>query len=376
MQNYGMQGNVMFTNTRLISGSMLALALSCVSAEAQTQAPPSSNCQATRFTDGVGSTYNTCIAADMARLDTIYVPFVVQRMLARSFGFGPSTVEPTGLSGLTADQANARLESSGFVIAPTADTAAAAALSPRWNGWVDGRYLDTDYSNAAGDLDGPTLTGMAGLDYKLNSKVSLGILVSAEKSDLASAVSDLSSSTYGIGPYLGIVLTDNIVFSANLLASHMNSSQMGGLLDFDTDRLQSSAALNGYWYKGTWRFTPGLTLAWSKDWESENNGFLNDRTIETGVLTPSFQLGNTLRLSDTTTVEPWAGAALDWTFLSDVHTAGFGTVSDASTDLRLQAGLNFGFGSNAQLAITGEASGLLNKDLDSYSVEANLAIQF
>lgn len=94
------------------------------------------------------------------------------------------------------------------------------------------------------------------------------------------------------------------------------------------------------------------------------------------MLTPSFQIGNTLKLSDSTTVEPWAGAALDWTFLSDVHTAGFGTKSNPSTDLRLQAGLNFGFGSHAQFAVTGEASGLLNDDLNSYAIEANLAVQF
>ena len=88
------------------------------------------------------------------------------------------------------------------------------------------------------------------------------------------------------------------------------------------------------------------------------------------------QVGKTLKLNDTTTMEPWAGAALDVTFLDDVAISGAGTVSNANTDLRLQAGLNFGFGSSAQLAITGEAAGLLQSDFNSYSIEANLAVQF
>ncbi len=323
-----------------------------------------------------GGYVNTCAAGDLARQNTVYVPGVVQRMLARSFGFGPMQVQPTGLTGIIAGDVDQRLAPSGFVIAPTADVSAVAAPATRWNAWADGRYLYTDYTEDAGDLDGPTFTGLAGIDYKFTSKFSLGLLVSGESSDFDGPVTDLQSSTIGIGPYVGVVLTDNIVFSANLLGSRVDSEQAGGLLQFDTNRLQASAGLNGYWYKDTWRFTPGLTFAWSKDWEEESSGLFADRTIETGVLTPSFQVGNTISLSDTATVEPWAGAAFDWTMISDVDTSGFGTESDPSTDLRLQAGLNFGFGSNAQLSLTAEAAGLLNEDLDSYSVEANFAMQF
>lgn len=262
----------MMFNTRLIAASIFALALSTGGAAAQSK--PGSGCETFVALPGTGDFFrggyvDTCAAADQARSNTIYVPFVIQRMLARSFGFGPSMVEPAGLSGLDAQKAENRLDKSAITIAPAADTAAAAAPAVKWNGWVDGRSLYTDYTHAAGDLDGPTLTGIAGLDYKLTSKVSLGMIVSAERSDMKSAFTDLDSSTFGGGPYLGIVLKDNLVFSANVQASHMDSSQFGGVLDYDTRRLQSSAALTGYWYKGTWRLTPGVTLAWSKDWEEE-----------------------------------------------------------------------------------------------------------
>jgi hypothetical protein len=317
--------------------------------------------------------FNTCAAATMSRQNTIYVPQVVQRALANSFGFGPTTVEPTGLSALIAGDAEAPQD---VLITPTADAAPAAAATPKWNAWVDGRYLYSDYTEDAGDLDGSTVTGMAGVDFKLGSKVSLGVIVLGEGAEMDSPLTDLSSTTYGIGPYLGIVLTDNIVFSANLMASGIESDQAGGFLNFETDRLQASAALSGYWYKGTWRFTPALTFAWSKDEEQETDGLFPDRTIETAVLTPSLQIGNTLRVNDKVTVEPWAGAALDFTLLSEVETAGFGSTNETLTDLRLQGGLNFGFGSSAQLAVTGEASGILDDEVDSYSIAGNLAVQF
>jgi hypothetical protein len=370
----------MLKQTSLIVAASVLLAVAPASAQTSTDGERST-CEV--FVQGsdsrdqfVGGYVNTCAAADLARQNTIYVPGVLQRMLARSFGFGSTQVEPTGLSGIVAGDAEQRLAPSEFVIAPTADVSAVAVPSARWNAWVDGRYLYTDYAEDVGDLDGPTFTGLAGIDYKITSKFSLGLLVSGESSDFDGPLTDLKSSTIGIGPYVGLVLTDNIVFSANLLGSRIDSEQADGLLQFDTNRVQASAGLNGYWYKGTWRLTPGVTFAWSKEWEEESSGLFADRTIETGVLTPSFQVGNTLTLSDKATMEPWLGAAFDWTLINSVETSGFGTDSETATDLRLQAGFNFGFGSNAQLALTGEASGLLNDDLDSYSIEANFAMQF
>lgn len=302
------------------------------------------------------------------------IPYVV----ARSFGIGPAQVNPAGLGNLTPEEFGSRLESgSAIVISPVADAAPAAAPATRWNAWVDGKYTWNDNSPSNFDLDGPLVNGMAGIDYKLTDKITFGVLASYENSKLDGVVVDLDSQGIGAGPYLGIVLTNNIVFSANLLGSRIESSQFGGILDFESDRLQASAALTGYWYHGTWRFTPGLSLSWSKEWLEETSGFLlPDQTIESLMLTPSVQVGNTLRLSDTTTVEPWAGVSLDHVFVNETKTSGLGTVDDPYSDLRAQAGFNFSFGSNAQLAITGEIGGLLQDSLDTYSIEANLAVQF
>jgi hypothetical protein len=362
-------------SVRIAACGLLLAAISATGASAQLKFINKCESAITGVGLPPGTTYNSCAAGRLGLNNLIYVQGAISDVLAQSFDLGPFDVEPAGLTDIVSDEAGERLSPSALTIVATADHVAAPPAT-RWNAWVDGRYLYSDYDAAAGGLDGPTWSGLAGIDYKLDSKVSVGLLVSAEDTALEKGVNDLNSTSLGGGAYVGIVLTDNIVFSGNLMGTHIDSDQAGGFLEFDTERLQASAGVTGYWYKDTWRFTPGLNFSWSNDWEEEANAFLPDRTIEIGLLTPSLQIGNTLRLSDTLTMEPWAGAALDFTFLNDTHTDGAGTVSDPTTDLRLQAGLNFSFGSNAQLAITGEAGGLLLDDLDSYSIEANLAMQF
>ena len=68
--------------------------------------------------------------------------------------------------------------------------------------------------------------------------------------------------------------------------------------------------------------------------------------------------------------------SVDWNFVNSIKQAGLPTDDDPSLDLRLQAGLNFTLGPRAQFSLTGETSGLLLDDIDTYSGEANLAIQF
>lgn len=356
----------------------VALASAGSAANAQSVDGGGVSCEVILFSQqaGVTARYNRCIASQTSRMRTLYVPSVVERAVGNSFGFltGPRGVEPAGLSDIVAGEADERLSASEIAVVPAADDA--VAQSANWNVWSDGRYLYSDYAASVGDFDGPTWSGMAGADYKLTQSITLGVLMSADSTKLENALSDSNSSSLGIGPYVGIVLTDNIVFSSNVLASWVDADQIGGLLQFKSERIQASAGLTGYWYSGTWRFSPGVTVSWSKEWEDETSAFMRpDRIIEVAVLTPGLQIGNTMRLSDTTTVEPWLGASLDWTFLNEIHTSGFGTTSDPNTDLRLEAGLNFSFGTNAQLAITGEMSGLLLDDLNAYSVAANLAFQ-
>jgi hypothetical protein len=153
-------------------------------------------------------------------------------------------------------------------------------------------------------------------------------------------------------------------------------TEVNGATSFDSQRVQASSALTGYWYSGTWRYSPSLTVAWTKEWQDES-GALHAQTIETGIISPGFQVGNSISIGGASTVEPWLGAQLDWVGINKVVDDVTGTLlDDPYTDLRLQTGLNFAFGANAQLALTGEISGLLVKDSDTYTAGANFAFQF
>ncbi len=337
--------------------------------------PPQPNCgdfSTKSFSDGLPS---GCDRAIIGRQLLIHNADALAKAVANSFNIGPTSIEPAGLESISLDAAAARLTGgSSFLISPAADVAAVAP-TPKWNIWVDGKYTWNDNSSENFDLDGPLWNGLAGIDYKLTDKMTVGLLGSYETSDLDGTFVNTESEGWGGGPYFGVVLTDNIVFSANVLGSLVDTHQTGPL-HFDSERLQASAALNGYWYKDTWRFTPGVSVSWSKEWMDEKSEAAPDQDVEVALLTPSVQIGDTLRLSETATVEPWAGAALDWTFVNEIEQEGSPTTDDPNTDLRVQAGLNFGFGSNAQFSVTGEAGGLLLDDTDIYSGQANLAIQF
>ena len=292
------------------------------------------------------------------------------------FDTGPNQTEPAGLELSGAKDIAERLSGNGTIlIAPTADVAAPVP-SPKWNTWIDGKYSWLDDTAAFTNLDGSLVNGIVGADYKFSDRLVLGLMGTYETSDLEGTGTTQDTDGWGGGAYMGLSLTDNLVFSATVLGTELDTDVNGGAADFDSTRVQATSALTGYFYSGTWRYSPSITVAWSKEWQDET-AVLNAQTIETGMISPGLQLGNTFSLGGATTVEPWLGAQFDWVPLNKVVDDVAGTILDDDyTDLRLQTGLNFAFGARAQLALTGEISGLLYKDSDTYTAGANFAFQF
>lgn len=295
------------------------------------------------------------------------------------FDIGPNQTEPAGLELKDPAEILERLTGTGsFEIAPTADVVTPAA-SPMWNVWVDGKYNWQDDTSALSNLDGSLINLVIGADYKVTDHLVVGVVGTYETSDLKGSgflPPTQETEGWGGGAYLGLSLTDNVVFSANVLGTSLDTDVNNGGALFDSTRIQTSEALTGYWYSGTWRYSPSLTFAWSKEWQDASVG-LNAQTIETGTVSPGLQIGNTVAIGGATTVEPWLGAQVDWVPLNKVVDDLVGTIlDDPYTDLRLQTGLNFAFGANAQLALTGEISGLLLKDSNTYTAGANFAFQF
>ena len=314
--------------------------------------------------------FGACTRGRINQHTMAYTVEALNRALARSFDIETEAQKP--------DVAELDVIVGEGVHAKAVADAPASAAETRWNSWIDGKYTYNDANNIAFNQDGDMFNGLAGIDYKLTSKFTVGVMASAESTDLKGPVSGLNTSGVGIGPYIGYTLGSHIVLSSSLIGTTIDTKQNDVLNNYrySSDRLQFSAGANGYWYLGAWRVTPGLNFSWSKEWLREKSNLLPDHYVEVAMLTPSFQLGRTLKLSEMVAVEPWAGAALDWSFVNAVKYNGTPAMDEPTRDLRVQAGLNFTIGKQTQLSFTGELGGLINGFVRTYSGEANLAIQF
>lgn len=350
------------------------ISLACVVGSSHAVAQ-SSGADCTILDDTLETNITACAKSLLNRQSLINTSTSITKIIINRFDFGPNQTEPAGLELSDPTDILERLRSNGGItIAPTADVVAPAA-NPMWNIWIDGKYSWLDDTDAFTDLDGSLVNGVVGADYKVSDRLVLGLMGTYETSDLEGLGVTQDTDGWGGGAYLGLTLTDNLVLSATLLGTDLDTD-VNGATSFDSTRIQASSGLTGYWYSGTWRYSPSLTVAWSKEWQ-DSSGALNAQTIETGVISPGFQVGNSISIGGASTIEPWLGAQLDWVGINKVVDDVTGTIfDDPYTDLRLQAGLNFAFGANAQLTLTGEISGLLYEDSDTYTAGANFAFQF
>ena len=314
----------------------------------------------------------------------IAVSDAVRRVVAGQLaGGGIVEPEPAGLVLERPEDVAARLAGDSTVtVEPSADIPAVAAKQRQWNSWIDGKYSWIEGKNGLDDSRGPLTNMMGGIDYRLSSSVVLGLLGTYETSRLKTGgILPIRQETegFGGGAYVGVTVTPHIVFSGLATYAAIDTDlDLASTGETDSDRVQLSGAFTGYWYFGTTRLSPSVTLAWSKEWQDEySDGFNPARKFETGVLTGGSVLGHTFAMTDATSIEPWLGAFIDYTFLNETDTEGFATRSfDEQADLRLQLGLNLNLAANVQLILTGETSGLIVDESDTYAGEANLAIQF
>ena len=315
----------------------------------------------------------------------ISISDAVRKVIAGRLAGGTDVVaEPAGIALRSPAESKERLAGNGAItVEAAADIVVNAPEQRLWNAWIDGKYSWIEGSDEIDGSKGPLTNAVVGIDYRLASNAVLGILGTYEDSHIETqGILPVSQKTegFGGGAYMGVTLTPNIVFSG--LATYAAIDTELGLSsdgETDSDRVQLSGAFTGYWYSGTTRLSPSLTLAWSKEWQDAySDGATPAQRFETGLLTGGTVVGHTLVVADLTSVEPWAGAFVDYTFINDVNTPGPIAVGSygEQVDLRLQLGLNLNIAGNMQLALTGETSGLLLDETDTYAGAANLAIQF
>ena len=361
-----------------------AIALPVLGVQAQAQSFPDECAGISGVNEASNSEVTECLKPVINARSLIAVSDAVQKVIAgRLLAQGDEEPEPAGLLLDKPEDVAARLAGNGRItVEPTADVTAAPAQQRLWNAWIDGKYTWIEGKSGLDDSDGPLINGMFGIDYRLSTSVAVGLLGTYETSRLETGgLLPIRQNTegFGGGAYIGVTLTPNIVFSGLATYAAIDTDlDLASNGETDSDRVQVSGGFTGYWYSGTTRFSPSVTLAWSKEWQDEySDGFNPAQKFETGLLTGGTVLGHTFALGNATSIEPWAGAFIDYTFLNETDTDGLGTKSvDEQADLRVQAGLTLNLAANMQLTLTGETAGLIVDETDSYAGEANLAVQF
>ena len=352
--------------------------LACISGGSETLAQTQFLCEPfDNGTDQLATDVTACSKPMINRQSLANTSSSITHIIMDRLDTGPNQMEPAGLELTNAREIAERLAGNGAIlIAPTADVAAPSP-TPNWNVWIDGKYSWLDDTLPLSDLDGSLINGVVGADYKVSDRMIFGLMGTYETSDLEGLGVSQDTDGWGGGAYMGLALTDSLVLSATVLGTELDTDVSGGGgAEFDSARLQATGALTGNFYSGTWRYSPSLTVAWSKEWQDASGGF-NAQTIETGIISPGLLIGNSVSIGGASTVEPWLGAQLDWVGINKVVDDALGTIlDDPYTDLRLQGGFNFAFGANTQLALSAEISGLLYDDSDTYTVGANFAHQF
>ncbi|CAN5442129.1 hypothetical protein BH10PSE7_BH10PSE7_07130 [soil metagenome] len=372
----------------LIAGGLCAVLAGLASAPVRAQEIPRNDCDEFGTYRHTGaSEITSCLRQASNTRSLITVSQAIQRIVGGRLIAGPALAEPAGLLLESDADIAERLKSSGTIaVDPAADVTAAPLVIRKWNVWGDGKYSRIVADDHETTAEGPLVNLTGGIDYKLTDRVIFGVMGSYENSDLdTSGLFPISLQTdgYGGGAYVGITLTSNVVFSGLVTYSAIDTDLDTGFATSDTDseRLQASGGLTGYWYFGQTRLSPSFTVAWSKEWQDSftdsGGGFNPDQTFETVVLTGGDVLGHTFSFDGGMSIEPFVGTFIDWTVYNNIKTDGFGDFDQPHfADLRLQTGFNLNIASNVQLAVTGEVSGLLLDDTNTYAGEANLAVQF
>jgi hypothetical protein len=332
------------------------------------------------FRDGYNCAQLTRNAQSLHTVSQAIRNVVARRLLGAPEG----EAEPAGMMH---SLPQARLEDGDLVVSPTADIAVVPETPVRrWNSWVDGKYSWAEAGPSDARTDGPLVNLTAGIDYKITDRFVVGVTGLFEDSDLETGglfPTVTETQAWGAGVYFGLTIGSRWVLNGLVTASDVDTELdfVGILADIDSDRIQASGGLTGYYYFGSTRWSPSVTVAWSKEWQDDyvdSLAFDNpSQWIETGTVTWGQVLGHSFNTAGGMTLEPWIGAQLDWTFVNTLKIDEVGTFPSAdSLDLRVLAGLNWTIAENVQLALSGEVSGLIAQDSDIYAGQANLAIQF
>jgi hypothetical protein len=136
---------------------------------------------------------------------------------------------------------------------------------PSLDVWVEGHLAVFDDDLGKADRSGQFSILYAGADYLIKPGVLIGALVQYDRMDDKSTKlnTEIKGDGWMIGPYMGIRLSQNLMFDARAAwgQSDNHVNPIGLYTDsFSTDRWLARANLTGHWMFGNWRLTPSAAI--------------------------------------------------------------------------------------------------------------------
>ncbi len=270
-------------------------------------------------------------------------------------------------------------------LAIAGETATLATNDPEldWNVWFDTSFLYADRSHPTISFDGPLVTVSLGADRAVGEASVIGMLINGEYSDFdtnsAGTPGNLTSRGFGVGVYAGSAITDHIVADAMLIWSTIDNDLLEFAMNynFDSSRIQAAANLTGYWYRGAWRLSPTLGIAYTyEDQDGYGAGVAPSRTLTSGIAIAGFQVGHTTFLDDVRTVEPWVGVNAEWEFQSDGVSGPPGNPDLEPFDVRILGGLNAQLSQTTSASLKADVAGLARSGYTTATVGGQVAVRF
>jgi opacity protein-like surface antigen len=295
-------------------------------------------------------------------------------------------------SAVSGDASSFQVSSNGYV----GTGVAAGDHDQKFGLWAAGAYAGLEDENRSTEFDGHSVVGTVGADYRVTSDVVLGIALGYEDIDVDTAYNgfggidgNISADGFGIAPYIGVTLSDNITADAKVGYADMEYDTLrfdpntGNRItgSTDADRYFVDAGIKGrYTLQGNWGADVRGSVFYAheeKDAFTENEAggatiAVDEDTTELGQFLLDTRVGYAMQ-----GIRPYGLVGLEYDFVKDDVPVAAGQVqaSDSRFGAKLGAGVDFNFAPN----VTGGVEAYtveFRDDFDQYVVSGGLRVKF
>lgn len=275
---------------------------------------------------------------------------------------------------------------SGLTVTPSAET---VQSDPLWSTWVDGNYTHIDDDNARRGFESDQASVSFALDRYLTERILVGLLFNHSDSETRNVSVPGRSTTenHSPGAYIGVVLSDSIVFDASFLYTFTDNFAEDSVpvvqARYDSQAWALNANLTGHWYADSLRFSPTVGISYSR---ARDDAYVDSAATalpsvvtRTGTLTFGTTFGYTVALGEMATAEPYVSFEGEWTFeesTSPPRTSATTAPDTRDFDFRIAGGIEFALPHNMTLTLRGDVGGLARKRYRTISAGGQFAIAF